>query len=91
MVHAQGAFHKLLHAALNVLATPPALGDILTDLRNFFLLLLRGCLANTVCQNYHFLSKYLFNEMSLFTEICPNNVVFFLDAQSSLAPTPISP
>ena len=36
MVHAQGAFHKLLHAALNVLATPPALGDILTDLRNFF-------------------------------------------------------
>ena len=54
MVHAQGAFHKLLHAALNVLATPPALGDILTDLRNFFLLLLRGCLANTVCQNYHF-------------------------------------
>ena len=33
MVHAQGAFHKLLHAALNVLATPPALGDILTDLR----------------------------------------------------------
>ena len=33
MVHAQGAFHKLLHAALNVLAPPPALGDILTGLR----------------------------------------------------------
>ena len=93
MVHAQGAFHKLLHAALNVLATPPALVDILTNLRKkiiIFLFLVAWVSGKHSLPELPFF-KYLFPEMSLFTEICPNNVVFFLDAQSSLAPTPISP